>query len=80
MNFDQVLPVSVEGYEQFVGETRAEREAIHAHAGRRVLPDELVLQKVERYEGHLERSLLRTLHGLRQLQAARGGSVPQVPR
>lgn len=43
----------------------------------RLLPNEETLQKVMRYEAHLERSLFRSLHELQRLQAARaGGHVP----
>jgi len=43
----------------------------------RTLPEEGVLDKVTRYESHLERSLFKALHELQRLQAARkGGFVP----
>jgi hypothetical protein len=45
----------------------------------RTLPDEGVLDKVTRYESHLERSLFRTLHELQRLQAARGGGFVPPP-
>lgn len=38
-----------------------------------LLPRDEVLDKVTRYETHLERSLFRTLHELQRLQAARSG-------
>ena len=39
----------------------------------RLLPDANTLAKVERYEAHLERSLVRALHELERLQARRAG-------
>lgn len=45
----------------------------------RTLPEEGVLDKVARYESHLERSLFRTLHELQRLQATRGGANVPPP-
>jgi len=45
----------------------------------RLLPDEKTLEKVARYEAHLQRGLYKALHELEALQARRlGGSVPLV--
>jgi hypothetical protein len=42
-----------------------------------VLPDDATLNKVTRYEAHLSRQMLQSLHTLERLQAARAGqSVP----
>ena len=41
-----------------------------------ILPDESTLEKVGRYETHLERSLYKALHELQRLQAARAGPIP----
>jgi hypothetical protein len=43
----------------------------------RLLPDEKTLEKVARYEAHLQRGLYKALHELEALQARRmGGSAP----
>jgi hypothetical protein len=41
----------------------------------RLIPDDDTLQKISRYEAHLERSLLRMLHELERLQARRQGKL-----
>lgn len=45
----------------------------------RLLPDSDELDKVSRYESHLERSLYRTLHELQRLQASRSGMALPPP-
>jgi hypothetical protein len=40
-----------------------------------ILPDGHELEKLSPYEGALERSLLRSLHELQRLQAARQGGI-----
>jgi len=45
----------------------------------RTLPGEGVLDKVSRYEAHLERGLYKALHELQRLQAARGGVYVPPP-
>jgi len=45
----------------------------------RLLPDEKLLEKVVRYEAHLERSLFRTLHELERRQTARTGGLVSAP-
>jgi hypothetical protein len=43
----------------------------------RTLPGDKTLEKIQRYEAHLERSLVRNLHELQRLQEVRhGGMVP----
>jgi hypothetical protein len=46
-----------------------ERARLH-----RVLPDEITLEKLSRYEAHLSRQLLQALHELERLKAARAGA------
>jgi hypothetical protein len=46
---------------------------------RRMLPDEVVLNKVTRYEAHLSRQMLQALHTLERLQAARAGQPVSPP-
>ncbi len=43
----------------------------------RILPDDEVLTKITRYEAHLHRQYIQTLHELEALQTRRtGGSAP----
>ena len=44
-----------------------------------LLPDSLTMEKVNRYETTLERSLLKTLHELERRQAARDGQTVPLP-
>jgi hypothetical protein len=45
----------------------------------RMLPDTATLQKITRYEAHLSRQLLQTLHELQRMQAARDGQAIPLP-
>jgi len=45
----------------------------------RILPDEAQLEKVRRYEWHLERALYKAMHELQRLQAARQGQLVPAP-
>jgi hypothetical protein len=53
----------------------AEREA----RGRSLLPTAEVVDKVMRYESHLNRQLTQTLHTLERLRAIRDGNPPTPP-
>jgi len=46
----------------------------------RILPDSATLEKITRYESHLHRQLLNTLHELEALQARRQGAVSPLAR
>jgi SHS2 domain-containing protein len=46
----------------------------------RAVPDFEELGKLQRYEGHLERMLFRSLHELEALQARRSGTAPPLAR
>jgi hypothetical protein len=58
---------------------RAERNRVltqlDRHRRLRLLPGSQDLEKIARYEGHIERSLYRALHELQRLQAARAGLI-----
>jgi hypothetical protein len=58
--------------EQIAGPERVAR-------GRALLPSSDVLDKVTRYESHLNRQLTQTLHTLERLQAIRAGNPPAPP-
>jgi hypothetical protein len=47
--------------------------------GRALLPDADVADKVMRYESHLNKQLIQTLHQLERLQAIRSGNPPVPP-
>jgi hypothetical protein len=59
------------------------RRRIRVREGRlrqqRMLPDGAALDKVLRYETHVSRQLLQTLHELQRLQAARAGQPAPLP-
>jgi hypothetical protein len=59
----------------------AERAAAAERAGRglAVLPDSVAVEKVMRYETHLGKQLVQTLHLLERLQAVRSGNPPVPP-
>lgn len=67
-------------YEQRLLKAQEERDAVDANAERlrrrRVLPEQAELEKIARYETHIERSLFRTLHELQRLRASRTGGPP----
>jgi hypothetical protein len=44
-----------------------------------ILPQDLILQKVSRYEAHLSRQMLQALHELQRLQAVRAGVPVPAP-
>ncbi len=46
----------------------------------RILPDNATLEKITRYESHLHRQLLNTLHELEALQARRQGAISPLAR
>ena len=61
-------------------ETAARYEAALERQRRgRSLPGPDDLEKIQRYEAHLERGLFRTLSALRELQEARGAVAPRPP-
>jgi len=45
----------------------------------RLLPDDITLDKLSRYEAHLSRQLFQALHELERLKAARGGADVPPP-
>jgi hypothetical protein len=58
---------------------RAERKRVltqlDRHRRLRLLPGSQDMEKIARYEGHIERGLYRALHELQRLQAARAGLI-----
>ena len=51
-----------------------------AHQQTRVIPDSASLDKIMRYEAHLHRQCLQTLHEIEALQARRRGEHPHLAR
>jgi hypothetical protein len=66
-----------------LGEAREQERKVRVRVDRlrrsRVVPDGAVLDKVSRYESHLERGLYKALHELQRLQAVRGGAFVPPP-
>ena len=77
--FDAAVQLAAEEHR----ETSAALEEINATVSRvrrkRSLPGGAELEKIQRYEAHLERCLVRTLHELQRLQAARSGVAVPPP-
>jgi len=46
---------------------------------RQLLPDQKELEKISRYEAHLDRSFYKALHELQRLQDARRGVIVPPP-
>jgi hypothetical protein len=91
---DRLTTRTLEACREAVAERRQEirRLAAKAHTLRRrlkatenrkrlhrLLPDDATLNKVLRYEAHLSKQLLQTLHTLERLQAGRGGADVAPP-
>ena len=57
---------------------RAQEQEVHER-GRRMLPKEVILEKIIRYEAHLGRQLQTALHTLERLQAGRAGAAVVPP-
>jgi hypothetical protein len=55
-------------------------EKIEMQTGIRMLPDGDTLQKITRYESHLHRQLIQTLHELEAMQARRKGEQTPLAR
>ena len=75
---DSLVEEDLDRLQTRVQEAREEEREARGRVDRlrrsRTLPEGGVLDKVTRYESHLERSLFRTLHELQRLQAASGGA------
>jgi hypothetical protein len=56
-----------------------QKEAADRLRRRRSLPDDAILQKIARYEGHISREMFKALHELQRLQALRGGANVAAP-
>ena len=57
---------------------RAQEQEVHER-GRRMLPKDVILEKIIRYEAHLGRQLQTALHTLERLQAGRAGAAVLPP-
>jgi len=55
-------------------------EKVELQTGIRMLPDGDTLQKITRYESHLHRQLIQTLHELEAMQARRRGEQTPLAR
>lgn len=55
------------------------KQQVAAYRHEHLLPDDLTLQKVARYEAHLSRQFHRDLHELQRIQATRSGQPVAMP-
>ena len=67
-----------------VRRTKSEAERVERDlrdmSRKRLLPDEMTLQKIARYEAHLSRGLYQAMHELEALQTKRSGGVAPLAR
>jgi hypothetical protein len=79
-----ILTAATERTKLRLGALRVEAEKLSLQADRmsrdRLLPDDAVVAKVTRYESHLHRQLLQTMHELEALQERRRGGVTPLAR
>ena len=78
---EELLDAATEEARRNVSRTKHRAEEVEQDlknmSRERLLPDEKTLEKVARYEAHLQRGLYKALHELEALQARRqGGSAP----
>jgi hypothetical protein len=70
------IPFYGEGFREPV-----DKEAwLHKWRAQRLIPEEAVMERVLRYEAHLHRQLLQTMHELEALQARRLGDAAPLAR
>jgi hypothetical protein len=77
----ELLESASEGARLEVRRTKSEAERVERDlrdmSRERLLPDEMTLQKIARYEAHLSRGLYQAMHELGALQTKRtGGAAP----
>jgi hypothetical protein len=80
---DELLTKTTEGVGDALKDAQRKRDKLREDADRErrslLLLDTLTLEKVNRYETSLERSLYKALHELERRQAARSGQAVQLP-
>lgn len=83
-NFDTALAKRIAKYRVDLAKAKAQVRSLVIEADRKkrqlIVPNALELEKIVRYESHLERSLYRALHELQRLQTDRKGQVVSRPR
>jgi hypothetical protein len=83
MDADELLDGMIESARDSLCHAQKELAKVRASQDRErrglLLPDSLTMEKVNRYETTLERSLLKTLHELERRQAARDGQAVPLP-
>jgi hypothetical protein len=80
-DLEEFLESASEGARLEVRRTKSEAERVARDlrnmSRERLLPDEMTLQKIARYEAHLSRGLYQAMHELEALQTKRtGGAAP----
>jgi hypothetical protein len=83
-DLEELLESATEGARLEVRRTKSEAERVERDlrdmSRERLLPDEMTLQKIARYEAHLSRGLYQAMHELEALQTKRSGGAAPLAR
>ena len=83
-DLEELLESASEGARLEVRSTKIEAERVERDlrdmSRERLLPDEMTLQKIARYEAHLSRGLYQAMHELEALQTKRSGGAAPLAR
>jgi hypothetical protein len=83
-DLEELLESASEGARLEVRRTKIEAERVERDlrdmSRERLLPDEMTLQKIARYEAHLSRGLYQAMHELEALQTKRSGGAAPLAR
>src|SRR5918994_4719348 len=83
-DLEELLESASEGARLEVRRTKIEAERVERDlrdmSRERLLPDEMILQKIARYEAHLSRGLYQAMHELEALQTKRSGGAAPLAR
>ena len=83
-DLEELLESASEGARLKVKRTKIEAERVKRDlrnmSRERLLPDEMTLQKIARYEAHLSRGLYQAMHELEALQTKRSGGAAPLAR
>ena len=83
-DLEELLESASEGARLEVRRTKSEAERVARDlrdmSRERLLPDEMTLQKIARYEAHLSRGLYQAMHELEALQTKRSGGAAPLAR
>jgi hypothetical protein len=83
-DLEELLESASEGARLEVRKTKIQAERVERDlrdmSRERLLPDEMTLQKIARYEAHLSRGLYQAMHELEALQTKRSGGAAPLAR